>query len=69
MLQKTGPGDSNLLSIQSAGKKNASYSEAVRPESWRGYFCDRADAQKQANFPEQELIQINLKDISLEGES
>jgi len=50
MLQKTGPGDSNLLSIQSAGKKNASYSEAVRPESWRGYFCDHAGAQKPANF-------------------
>ena len=30
MLQKTGQSDSNLLSIQSKGEKNASYSTAVQ---------------------------------------
>lgn len=65
MLQKTGQGDSNLLSILSEGEKNASYSAAVRPEPWRSCFHDNSAAQ----LPEQELNQINLKDISLGGES
>lgn len=50
MLQKTGQSDSNLLSIQKEGKKNASYSAAVQPESWRSCFHDDSDAQTQANF-------------------
>jgi hypothetical protein len=69
MLHKTGLSDSNLLSIQSKEKKNASYSAAVRPESWRSCSHDNLDAQKQAKFPEQELNQINLAGISLGGES
>lgn len=39
-LHKTGLGDSNLLSIQRWGKKNASYAAAVQPESWRGCSLD-----------------------------
>lgn len=67
ILHKTGQSDSNLLSIQSQGKKNASDSAAVQLESWRSSFHDDSDAQKQAKLPEQELNQINLKDISLLG--
>lgn len=46
MLHKTGPRDSNLLSIQRWGKKNASYSAAVRPESWRSCSLDSPTHRK-----------------------
>ena len=59
-LHKTGLSDSNLLSIQRWGKKNASYSAAVQPESWRGCSLDSPNARKKPASPEWELNQINL---------
>lgn len=68
MLHKTGQSDSNLLSTHRKGNKNASYSAAVRPESWRSGFCENADAQKQAELAEEELKQTNPKGLSAGGE-
>lgn len=46
MLHKTGPSDSNLLSIQRWGKKNASYFAAVQLESWRSCSLDNPTHRK-----------------------
>lgn len=65
MLQKTGQSDSNLLSIQSKGEKNASYSTAVRENPGGAAFMTTLMSRNKPTS-EQELNQINLKDISLE---